>query len=277
MVNKNDYIQKKKDLEQKFLVECENTHRKWCFTCRRPKKNCLCQHMEPFDTHVKIILLMHPKEAKKQRVGTGRMTAAILKNSEVIMGVDFTDSNEFNQYLDKSKYLPLLLYPGDSAFNLSESKITDWKYKEEYRKRIPVIFVLDGTWPCAKKMIKLSKNLRELPRICFSNSKPSEFVIKHQPHEDCLSTIESVHLLLNELNESGLESFDKKHDNLIYVFKKLVEFQLKCSQDPDMPSYRGKKRGLDQNKAKVRYKTHRSFFLKEDWVPDNPTGHKKKK
>tara|TARA_R110002072_G_scaffold64203_5_gene159779 strand:- start:125057 stop:125872 length:816 start_codon:yes stop_codon:yes gene_type:complete len=270
MVNKKDYLQKKNK------VSISEKQRDWCLDCRRPNKNCLCHHMRPFNTHVKIILLMHPKEAKKQRVGTGRMTHRILTNSQVIMGVDFTHDAQFNKYLNRDKYLPLLLYPGDSAFNLSETKVDQWELKEEYRKKTPVIFVLDGTWPCAKKMIRLSKNLQELPRVCFTNSSPSQFAIKHQPHEACLSTIESVHLLLKELEKGKLEKLEGREENLIYVFQKLVDFQLKCAQDPELPSYRGTKRDSQKKELKVRYKKNRSFFLKEDYKPDNPTGTRKK-
>ena len=38
-------------------------HREMWWKCFRPKKNCYCQFIQPFQTHTRFGLLMHPKEA----------------------------------------------------------------------------------------------------------------------------------------------------------------------------------------------------------------------
>lgn len=69
----------------------------------------------------------------------------------------------------------------------------------------PHIFILDGTWPCARKILKLSKNLQQLKRVSFDNKVKSKFILKQQPTSLCLSTIESVYTVLNLLKEDGIE------------------------------------------------------------------------
>ena len=45
----------------------------------------MCEHIKPFLTKTKFCLLMHPKEAKKEKTGTGRATHRFLKNSDQIV------------------------------------------------------------------------------------------------------------------------------------------------------------------------------------------------
>ncbi|EPR72991.1 hypothetical protein ADIWIN_2079 [Winogradskyella psychrotolerans RS-3] len=42
---------------------------------------------------------MHPKEYKKEKNGTGHITKLQLENSEIIVGVDFTDNKRVNDVL----------------------------------------------------------------------------------------------------------------------------------------------------------------------------------
>jgi len=44
---------------------------------------------------------MHPKEYKKEKNGTGHMTQLQLENSEIIVGVDFTNNKRVNEILAK--------------------------------------------------------------------------------------------------------------------------------------------------------------------------------
>ena len=98
------------------------------------------------------------------------------------------------------------------------------------------IFLIDGTWPCARKMLKLSKNLQKLKRVSFDNTIKSKFIIKQQPESLCLSTIESVNTVLNLLKEGGLEQCETK--DFLIPFEKMIEFQLECIQNPNNKSYR---------------------------------------
>jgi DTW domain-containing protein YfiP len=163
---------------------------------------------------------MHPKEYKKEKIGTGQMTHLQLKNSEIIVGVDFTDNDRVNEILNKEKS-PFLLYPGNNNFNLSTRERLEIK---SFMGDHPTIFLLDGTWPCARKMLKLSKNLKTLKRVSFDHTIKSKFIIKQQPAALCLSTIESVYTVLNLLKESDIEHCETK--DFLIPFEKMIGYQI---------------------------------------------------
>jgi len=214
----------------------EERQRDLCVRCNRSKSTCFCGFVSPFRTRTRFVILMHTKEYKRQRTGTGRLTAMSLPNSEIIVGVDFSNDRRVNALIANPGYYPVLLFPGPSAVNLTEGGELNVP-----GDRTLLVFVVDGTWRLARKIVHMGGNLRGLPRICFTSSVPSRFLIKRQPREFCLSTIEAVHHLLDALDRLGLEKLEKKHDSLIGVLDKIVEFQQRCTADPSLPSFRRKK------------------------------------
>lgn len=204
--------------------------------------------MKPFDTKFQFVILIHPMEAKKEKMGTGRMTKAILKNSKLIMGVDFTADNEVNSIISNPDNSCFVLYPGEHAINVTSGDVEGLKNKNI------IVFVIDGTWPCAKKMMKLSTNLQELPRVSFTATHQSIFEIKEQPADFCLSTVESIHFFLSECERRGLENLNNVHQNLLDVFKAMIDFQLKCASDPTIPTYRKGERGYSKKEERTKAK-----------------------
>jgi DTW domain-containing protein YfiP len=174
---------------------------------------------------------MHPKEYKKERSGTGYMTNLQLENSEIIVGVDFSDNEHVNEILT-SEENSFLLYPGKDSFNLSQRKGSEM---HDFLDKGANIFILDGTWPCARKMLKLSKNLQKLNRVSFDNSIASKFIIKQQPEALCLSTIESVYTVLNLLNKGGIEQCNTT--DFLIPFEKMIEHQLDYVLNPNNKNY----------------------------------------
>ena len=198
----------------------------------RPSSTCICKHISPLHTKTRFIILMHPKEYKKERNGTGHMTNLQLENSEIIVGVDFTNNNRVNEILTKEKSYSFLLYPGKDNFNLSIRKSSEIN---SFMGHNPHIFILDGTWPCARKILKLSKNLQKLKRVSFDNNIKSKFIIKQQPESLCLSTIESVYTVLNLLKEGDLEQCETK--GFLIPFEKMIEHQLEYILNPNSKHY----------------------------------------
>jgi len=201
-------------------IEVENP-RIQCYQCMRPSTTCICEHTSPLHTRTRFIILMHPKEYKKEKNGTGHMTKLQLHNSEIIVGVDFTNNKRVNEILAKEKSSSFLLYPGKGSFNLSVRKSSEIK---SFMGDDPNVFILDGTWPCARKMISLSKNLQQLKRVSFDNEIKSKFIFKQQPEALCLSTIESVYTVINLLKEGDFEKCDTK--SFLLPFEKMIEHQV---------------------------------------------------
>ncbi len=166
---------------------------------------------------------MHPKEFRKTKNGTGHFTHLSLKNSEIHIGVDFTNNTKINRILNDKDNACYVLYPSSTSINLNEENIA----KE---KKNTVLFLIDSTWPCSRAMLRASPNLDALNKVSFTHTKSSNFIFKEQPNEYCLSTIESTLCVLELLNQHKDENIDKKHlENFLVPFEKMVEYQLSCN------------------------------------------------
>ena len=221
----------------------------------RPANTCICKYINSFETNTRFIILMHPKEYNKEKNGTGRMTNLQLINSEIIVGVDFTNNDRVNEILTKQKGRTFLLYPGKDNFNLSTRENSEIN---SFIGTSPYIFLIDGTWPCARKMLKLSKNLQGLKRVSFDNKIVSKFVIKQQPDSLCLSTIESVYTVLNLLKEGGVEKCET--NGLLLPFEKMIKYQLDAILNPDNKNYRSCARRALMPKTKYKKNPQRSII-----------------
>ena len=239
-------------------VEIKNPRIK-CYKCMRPSSTCICKHISPFQTKTRFIILMHPKEYKKEKNGTGHMTKLQLENSEIIVGVDFTNNNRVNEILAKEKSCSFLLYPGKDNFNLSTRKSSEIN---SFMGNNPHIFILDGTWPCARKMLKLSKNLQKLKRVSFDNEIKSKFIIKQQPEPLCLSTIESVYTVLNLLKKGDLEQCETK--GFLIPFEKMIEYQVEYILNPNIKSYRPSTKREIIPKDRYKKNAQRSIIFKQE-------------
>ena len=224
----------------------------------RPSSTCICKHLSPLQTKTRFIILMHPKEYKKQKNGTGHMTKLQLENSEVIVGVDFTNDKRVNEILTNEKSSSFLLYPGKDNFNLSIRKGAEINL---FMGDNPHIFILDGTWPCARKMLKLSKNLQQLKRVSFDNKIKSKFIIKQQPEPLCLSTIESVYTVLNLLNEGDFEQCET--ESFLIPFEKMIEYQLERMIKPNY-NYRSTANGDIIPKNLYKKDTERNIIFEQE-------------
>ena len=204
-----------------------------CYRCFWPQAHCWCDRIVPIATKTRFVFLMHPKEYRHVKAGTGRLTHLSLPNSEIIVGVEFDGSERLAELLADDRHHVVLLYPGTEATNLSlpESR------EEIVRNKPLVVLVLDATWSCARKMLKLSPVLQKLPRVMFTPSAPSRFVIKAQPIKGCLSTIESVHEVLAALAAVGIERYEQ-NEQLLSLFGAMQQFQIECAQDTSRGGYR---------------------------------------
>ena len=162
---------------------------------------------------------MHPKEFRKTKNGTGHMTNNSLENCELHVGIDFSNHKRVNELLNNENYEPYVLYPDVNSIKLNTQKLNTLKK--------PLIFIIDSTWPCSKKILRLSTNLQELKKVSFDHNKSSQFKIKTQPNEYCLSTIESTLCVLEQLNFHKTENISKESlVTFLNPIEKMVDSQL---------------------------------------------------
>lgn len=194
-----------------------------CYTCYRPQTSCMCEYITPIDTKTKFIILMHPKEFRKTKNGTGHFTHLSLKNSQIYVGIDFTQHETINTLIHDENNNCYVLYPSYESINLNEASIV----KDSKRN---IIFLIDATWPCSRAMLRESPNLDVLTKISFTHKKSSNFHFKKQPEAYCLSTMESTLCVLELLNRHKDEKLESQRlQNFLRPFEKMVEYQLSCN------------------------------------------------
>jgi len=193
-----------------------------CYACYRPLSSCMCQYVKPIATKTKFVILMHPKEFQKVKNGTGHMTHLSLPNSELYVGVDFRDHRRVNTLLEDVHNLCYVLYPGEESHHLNKKPI-------DLGEKQLVVFIIDATWSTAVKLLKVSTNLQKLPKLSFTHTKSSQFQIKQQPEDYCLSTIESVLTIIELLNKHHMEEVEisaLKH--FLDPFQAMINYQIEC-------------------------------------------------
>jgi DTW domain-containing protein YfiP len=166
---------------------------------------------------------MHPKEFRKTKNGTGHFTHLSLTNSEIYVGIDFTNDAKINELITNEKNACYVLYPSDTSINLNKENIGE-------KKKNTILFLIDSTWPCSRAILRASPNLDRLAKVSFTHTKNSSFTFKEQPNAYCLSTMESTLCVLELLKQHNHETLETKHlENFLAPFKKMVEYQLSCN------------------------------------------------
>ena len=183
--------------------------RAYCSRCCRPESVCYCAWLQSIETPFRVVVLMHPDE-QRRRVATGRMAHLCLPNSELIVGETFAHHPRVADLLRQQDCW--LLYPGGDA------KASALMASSVSRS---ALFVLDGKWAQARKMLAGSPNLAALPRISFSGNLQSHFTIKRQPKRHCLSTLEAITAVLAEMPKDPAEGL-----KLLVPFFHVVNQQL---------------------------------------------------
>src|SRR5947209_1558912 len=181
--------------------------RERCSACRRALSACWCSHLSPLASRTRVCLLQHPRESKVA-IGTARMAHLSLPNSELHVGVDF----DGHPAVQRLVALPdtALLFPGEGAQDPSRCG------------RPPRnLIVVDGTWAQAKKLVLRNRCLQSLPRIGLSPDRPSNYRIRKEPSDTCVSTIEAVVQVLGEL-----EGEPGRFLPLLRAFERMVDLQL---------------------------------------------------
>lgn len=193
----------------------------------------MCTYINPFETKTKFVILMHPKEFKKVKNNTGFFTHETLKNSELFIGIDFSNHSKINEIIQTHE--SYILFPSPHAINLSKTNPHLPQQSDKYScsAKPMAIFLIDSTWACTKKMFNESSNLNKLQHMSFESSRESEYKIKEQPELNYLSTIESTHVVLELLNSWHVESIsDEDMKNFLKPFYKMIEYQQKLINNP---------------------------------------------
>ena len=184
---------------------------RYCQSCGKAKKACICKWIQPVDTEVELIILQHPTEVNRPK-GTEKILTLSLKNCHCFVGEDFSEHRELNQLLADDGYQHLLLYPKEGALPLEEIEPAgDGKWR---------VILLDGTWKKAFKIYQLSSNLHAIPAIALPVDLTGNYRIRKAPNANSLSTAEAGFHLLSALDR------ETDFSPIIKAFDQMIEFQI---------------------------------------------------
>lgn len=108
----------------------------------------------------------------------------------------------------------ILLYPSKNSIDIQQlPKGEDISYN---------LVIIDGTWPQAKAIYSSSTMLHNLKQVKLITSMVSNYLIRTQPSDGCLSTLETAAVALSQLEDDEMY-----RDQLIKPLQALCEFQLK--------------------------------------------------
>lgn len=154
--------------------------RTYCPKCEKAIAACFCHKLKKYNIDSQIIILRHPTE-KGHPLGTAKIAELSLDKCITITDEDFSQNDELNQILsNESCYL---VFPTDNGQRVP--------YESSSQKKKTFIFI-DGTWKKAKKILYLNPKLSELPTITIRPSAPSHYILRKEPREDYLSTLEAI-------------------------------------------------------------------------------------
>lgn len=184
--------------------------RPMCYKCFRPESYCVCNLVKPFNAHTNFLILQHPHERRKYHSSTKIVLSAI-QNSRLLRGITFNPDEVMNLIPNQTPYI---LYPSKDAIDCKEVALD----------KNSTVIVIDGTWIEARKLMFRNPFLRALPKLTFKETIRSQYKIRRQPKDNCLSTLECIgHLLLQTASAEEV----KNYKSLLIGFDQMVETQLK--------------------------------------------------
>jgi hypothetical protein len=183
--------------------------------CLRPTPFCCCSDLPAIPARTRIVILQHPREARLA-ICSAWLTHVALPNSEVHGGVCF----EAHSRVPALASAPgaALLFPGPGSTPLAPGRVAP----------PTVLFVVDGTWPQAEKMLRANPSIAGLPRVSVSPSSPGAYgELRREPGPETLSTIEAVALALG-----AIEDDPARFAPMVDAFRRSVALQLACARGP---------------------------------------------
>ena len=163
------------------MTRRDNTAQR-CPRCLMLGGVCVCDLVPGprLETRTRLVLIIHRYEDRKP-TNTGRLAAACLANSEVIVrGHEWQPTPPLACDPDTQ---PLLLFPHDDAVPLTERTTPPG----------PVTLIVpDGNWRQASKVRQRVPGLRDVPCVSLPVGAPSTYRLRTEAHEAGLATIEAI-------------------------------------------------------------------------------------
>lgn len=181
--------------------------RKTCPNCFRPLITCYCHTLSQLVNCWPVHILQHEKE-HQHPLNTARIVQLSLSRCQTTQLID-------GEKLTNKSFDPqttILIYPTRDAQPLDSLK----NGKEK------TLLFLDGSWRKTRRMLYENPELNELPKIAFHPDTVSRYRIRKSPLVHGLSTLESVVLILSQL-EGDIKKYQPLLNSMDWLIDKQIE------------------------------------------------------
>lgn len=161
-----------------------------CEQCLIAKHYCICEGAEYASCSAAVCLLMYHNESFKPS-NTGRLIAEIIPDNHAFRWDRTSPDPALLALLNNDKYQPFVIFPAEDVE--TDRVVTQ---VETHAGKQPLFIFLDGTWREAKKMIRKSPYLDNLPVLSITAEKLSDYRLRVAPHAHQLGTAEVAIMVL---------------------------------------------------------------------------------
>ncbi|KAF7765307.1 yfiP [Pseudoalteromonas undina] len=161
-----------------------------CEQCLIAKHYCICEDAEYASCSAAVCLLMYHNESFKPS-NTGRLIAEIVPDNHAFRWDRTSPDPALLALLNNDKYQPFVIFPAEDVE--TDRVVTQ---VETHAGKQPLFIFLDGTWREAKKMIRKSPYLDNLPVLSITAEKLSDYRLRVAPHAHQLGTAEVAIMVL---------------------------------------------------------------------------------
>ncbi len=164
-----------------------------CARCLRPTSSCFCGVVPLVDNVWPVLILQESRELRHP-LGTARMAAMSLENSE-LQTISLSPENRdeacriVNSLLARK---PVLIYPGEQAQPISQIR--------DSTLQRPLLFI-DASWRKSRRLLHEFPALAALPRFQLTDLAGSRYRIRREPVSGAVSTLEAIVATLTELEQ----------------------------------------------------------------------------
>ncbi|MDN3431330.1 MULTISPECIES: DTW domain-containing protein [Pseudoalteromonas] len=176
-----------------------------CEQCLIAKHYCICEGAEYASCDAAVCLLMYHNESFKPS-NTGRLIAEIVPDNYAFRWDRTSPDPALLALLNNDKYQPFVIFPAEDVE--TDRVVTQ---VEPVAGKTPLFIFLDGTWREAKKMIRKSPYLDNLPVLSITAQKLSDYRLRVAPHAHQLGTAEVAIMVLALANEVDASTKLEQH------------------------------------------------------------------
>jgi DTW domain-containing protein YfiP len=180
-----------------------------CIRCRVATDYCVCGAApQPFDT-LSCLLIFSPNEVLKPS-NSGRLIADLFIDTFAFQWNRTEPEKALLSLFDSEIYSPVLVFPSE-YFTDTKRLVTKQYIDSLPRKKRPLFIFIDGSWKEARKIVKKSEYLQDLPVMSITPQRLSEYVMRKSENQNHLATAEVASVLFEQLGygeeSDGLEQW----------------------------------------------------------------------